>query len=169
MTGRQLARHVVMLCFGLGACSDVVVVTDQPPLYEPWLVTSSDDRNAAGMCSADRFPINSGNPVSCCQDGNRAWYTDDGTRLVFRTYGNACTEEDGIGTNCGGDTGIPCTYGPCGQRNEWAVDAAAVAIFRPDSKPGKCGWEARGVIGCVLGCDWPAGALRVHPEGIPVP
>jgi hypothetical protein len=121
----------------------------------------NEKRNVAGPCSPDGFPTRTGNPISCCQDGNRTWHTNDGKTLVLRIRGTPCTEADGVGTNC---SGRECTYGPCGSRVEWAVTAKEVHIFRPNSKPETCGWEANDVIACKVGCDWPEGAVRRHPE-----
>ncbi len=162
MWGVPRISVIAATCLSLGGCSDAGPVAD-PRL----LATTGSDQRIASLCSAERFPTNQVNSISCCQDGDRTWHTNNGTRLVFRTYdGNVCTEADGISTNCGVGTSpfVPCTYGPCGAKNEWAVDAEAVFVFMPTSKPDKCGWEARGVTGCALGCDWPTGAVRGHPE-----
>lgn len=116
----------------------------------------------AGMCSGDRFPTSVGNPAQCCQDGNRTWHANDNRVLSYRIYGEACREADGVGTNCGvGSTPfVPCAYGPCGVRTEWAIEAEAVHVFHPTSKPAKCGWEVSKIIGCRVSSE-PAGCGRL--------
>ena len=124
----------------------------------------------AGICSGDRFPTSTSNPVQCCQDGNRTWHTNDNRVLSYRLYGEACREADGVGTNCGvGSTPfVPCAYGPCGVRTEWAIAAEAVHIFHPTSKPAKCGWEVSKIIECRVSSDPDGcgrlGTTRSYPE-----
>jgi hypothetical protein len=131
-----------------------------------FLTGAATNKNAAGTCSPDGFSSAVGNPISCCQDGNRTWDTRDGRTLAFRVHAAACTEADGVGTNCGVGSSpfVQCTYGPCGARIEWAVTGKQVHIFGPVSMPNKCGWEVENVVACRVGCDWPAGAVREYPE-----
>ena len=68
-----------------------------------------------------------------------------------------------------------CVYGPCGARIEWSVDAEAVHIFKPTSKPGTCGWAVENVTTCSppqCGDDrgWPVGVdcrFRTCEAGVP--
>lgn len=128
------------------------------------------NQSDAGICSGDRFPTSTSNPVQCCQDGNRTWHTNDNRVLSYRLYGEACREADGVGTNCGvGSTRfVPCAYGPCGVRTEWAIAAEAVHIFHPTSKPAKCGWEVSKIIECRVSSDPDGcgrlGTTRSYPE-----
>ena len=120
----------------------------------------------AQACSPDRFPSRVGNPISCCQDGNRTWHTNNGTTLSFREHAAACTVSDGVGTNCG-DGSSPFVRAPmvrAGPGIEWSVTAEEVHIFKPVSKPGKCGWEVKNVLECRVGCDWPTGACESIPN-----
>lgn len=141
-----------------------LVIAESP--RESTQVIQSD----AGMCSGDRFPTSTSNPVQCCQDGNRTWHTNDNRVLSYRLYGEACREADGVGTNCGvGSTPfVPCAYGPCGVRTEWAIAAEAVHIFHPTSKPAKCGWEVSKIIECRVSSDPDGcgrlGTTRSYPE-----
>jgi hypothetical protein len=129
---------------------------------EPLDLTQPMSKQTADLCSPDRFQAQGPSPISCCQDGNRTWHTNDGKLLGYRVFANPCTEADGESTNC---SGIGCTYGPCGARIEWAVTAAEVHIFRPVSMPQKCGWAVKDTVACRPGtCDWPAGADRDFPE-----
>jgi len=125
----------------------------------------------AEECWADRFPVLGGIPVQCCQDGQRTWHTNDNRVLAFRTYGSPCREADGIGVNCGVGSVpfVPCAYGPCGGRNEWAIVAEEVRIFEPVSKPNKCGWEVRDIVDVIIctdpdGCEWQVKGFRFYPE-----
>lgn len=154
---RFAARAVAAACLSLAVSYAGANPTAKTSEHE----RPKDKKNVAGPCSPDGFPAGNVNPISCCQDGNRAWHTNDGKTLVLRIYGTPCTEADGVGTNC---SGRECTYGPCGAKVEWAVTAQEVHIFRPNSKPETCGWEANHIIACRVGCDWPAGAVRNHPE-----
>jgi hypothetical protein len=125
--------------------------------------------NRAGTCSPDGFSTRTSPEVlMCCQDGHRTWSTRDGTSLAFRVHATACTEDDGVSTNCGIGS-VPfkqCTYGPCGARIEWAVEAAEVRIFMPRSKLDKCGWEVSDIGECLTGdtCDWYKKGVRHFPE-----
>ena len=159
MTRRGLTLTVaVAVWLSTGTYGDAGNVTDEPK--EP------QDKNVAGLCSPDQFSSSSPGPISCCQDGNRMWRTNNGTTLAFTFVGTACTEEDGVGTNCGEGSSplVQCTYSPCGTRNEKVVRAREVHIFQPLSKPNKCGWSVIDVFECSLGCDWPTGAVRENPE-----
>ena len=64
---------------------------------------------------------------------------------------------------------VPCAYGPCGARTEWAIVAEEVRIFEPVSKPNKCGWEVRDIADVIVctdpdGCDWQVKGFRFYPE-----
>jgi hypothetical protein len=156
MSGTRLVVLVVTaVCLSLSAGDAAIVPT------EPLLVKQSDDKRKAGNCSPDRFPSAVGNPISCCQEGNRTYHTNDGKTLALRVFAKPCTEADGESTNC---EGTGCVYGPCGARIEWAVTAEAVRVFKPVSKPEKCGWDVQKVINCRVGCDWPPGSNREYPE-----
>jgi hypothetical protein len=132
--------------------------------------STQGEQSVAEMCSGDRFPTNLPNPVQCCQDGHRTWHTNDNRVLSYRTYGEACREADGVGTNCGvGSTPfVPCAYGPCGAKTEWAIEAEDVQIFEPMSKPTKCGWEVLNIIACRVTADPDGcakiGGTRSYPE-----
>jgi len=145
----------------VAACPDAKSASDESLKLE-----LQNDKNAAGPCSPDGFPSGVGNPINCCQEGNRTYHTNDGRTLVYRIHAAPCTEADGVGTNCGVGSSpfVQCVYGPCGARIEWAVTAEEVHVFVPVSRPGKCGWEVKNVIECRVGCDWPAGAVRQYPE-----
>jgi hypothetical protein len=83
-----------------------------------------------------------------------------GSRLVAARAAKA----NGKSTNCEGGEDEGCVYGPCGGKKEWVVEAEEVHIFKPVSKPRKCGWAVRNVIACKVGCDWPKGSNRSYPE-----
>jgi hypothetical protein len=150
---------VATACIPLAACQDAA--DDDESVQE---VSQSD--NVAGECSPDRFPSAVGNPISCCQEGRKTWHTNDGKTLALRVAGTACTEADGVGTNCGVGSSpfVQCTFGPCGIKSEWAVTAEEVHVFKPVGKPEKCGWEVKNVSSCLVGCAWPQGAVREYPE-----
>jgi hypothetical protein len=40
----------------------------------------------------------------------------------------------------------PCTYSPCGARTEWIFRGEEVKVFKPISKPNKCGWHVWGIV-----------------------
>ena len=155
-----LAPILGLVCLGLTACAGEV------PLESGEL----EVRTPAEACDGDHFPTNLVNPLKCCQDGNRTWHTNNGKVLVYRVYGEPCREADGVGTNCGVGTDpfVQCTYGPCGARNVWRVDAAEVHVFHPDSGRDKCGWSAIGITACTKfegdECDWAQQGTRDFPE-----
>jgi hypothetical protein len=148
----------------------ITLASAVPPSAVPASAAFDGGRPRAGACSDDRFPNTLPNPVQCCQDGNRTWHTTASGILVYRTYGPACREADGVGTNCGlgSDPFVPCAYGPCGTKNEWSIGAEEVWVFAPVSMPSKCGWEARGITRCTTtdadGCEWQKRGVRGFPE-----
>jgi hypothetical protein len=148
---------VTAVCLSLSAGDAAIGPT------EPLLVTQPGDKIKSN-CLPNRLRKDRGDPISCCQDGDRMFLTLDGKRIGFRTFGDKpCTLADGKSTNC---EGMQCVFGPCGGKMEWVATAEEVHIFKPVSNPGKCGWEARKVIACNEGdCkDWTIGGNRSDPE-----
>jgi hypothetical protein len=131
-----------------------------------------DIQAVAGDCDGGHFGFNQGlpNPLSCCQDGNGSWHTNDGKMLAHRVHGDPCREADGTGTNCGlgSQPFVQCEYGPCSSRKVWVLQAASVHIFHPTSNPAKCGWDAEGIKSCQNfegeECDWQVKGSRSFPE-----
>jgi len=153
---RLMALAVTAVCLSLSA-GDAAIVTTEPPLA---------NQTNAGNCSGDRFRKERGDPLSCCQEGNRTYHipADNRKRLIFRTYDKPCTGANGQSANCEGGESEGCVHGPCGGKREWVVDAEELHIFKPVSQPGKCGWAVRNVIACREGCDWPKGSNLSDPE-----
>jgi hypothetical protein len=155
---RLMALAVIAVCLSLSA-GDAAIVTTKPSLA---------NQRTAGNCSGDRFPKRVGDPIRCCQEGNRTYHipAPNSKRLIFRTYDKPCTEANGRSTNCEGDeTNQECAYGPCGGKREWVVEAEKVHIFKPVSRPRQCGWAVEGNLKCIEGdCkDWPTGG-KSFPE-----
>jgi hypothetical protein len=163
------------VCLSLSAGDAATVPT------EPLLVQQPDakkkgnekDKTMKSNCSPDRFPIvvpdnRPAVPLSCCQDGDRTYQTNDGKTLAIRVLGTPCTEADGKGANCEGqrrDDPRACAYGPCGLKIESVVTGNQVFIFKPKKGPKKCGLEVRDVSKCEGDCgDWPIGKTRSDPE-----
>jgi hypothetical protein len=167
---RLVALLVTAVCLSLSA-GDAAIVPTEPLLVQQSGAKKKDkekDKTIPSNCSPDRFPITVPDgrpavPLSCCQDGNRTYHTNDGKTLAFRTFANPCTEADGVSTNC---EGRGCFYGPCGAKIVRAVTAKKVNVFKPASEPEKCGWSVHNFIDCREGdCkDWPKRAKRSEPE-----
>jgi hypothetical protein len=172
---RFVALVVTAVCLSLSA-GDAAIVPTEPLLVQQSGAKKKDkekDKTIPSNCSPDRFPIKVPDdrpavPLSCCQDGDRTYHTNDGKRLAIRVLGTPCTEADGKGTNCEGRRDDPhtCAYGPCGVKIELVVTGDQVFIFKPKKGPKKCGLEVREVSECSGGdCgDWPIGKTRSIPE-----
>lgn len=148
------------LAIPIGIAFVAITVFTISALSRSAAATQVQEAGNAESCSSDRFPP--GSTISqCCQDGNRTWHKIGGN-LVYRTYSEPCREEDGIGTNCGVGSNPfkPCSYGPCGARNEWAITAENISVFTPLSIPNKCGWSAVNILD-YLTCNDPDGCGRV--------
>jgi hypothetical protein len=152
--------------FGLAACAG----HDVDPLLDDVAAetrsASHGKSPAAHACESTMFM---GSVHECCRDGNRAVYVatppgESERALFFREILTPCTMLDGS-SQCGRDLGIMCNVGPCGGFAAARVNATHVTVFKPTSKPDKCGWEARGDVTCVSGCDWePNKSVRYKPE-----
>jgi hypothetical protein len=158
---------VPALFISLVACHDSPIAADSG-YARLQFDQAATEKNIASQCSGETFPSNLPSPLSCCQDGNRTFHTTPaagvGTVLAMRGRGLACTEADGVSTNCGVGAASPCFHGPCGAHTEWAVTAEEVHIFHPESKPAMCGYEATNVIEVRVGVDWAVGLSSSKPE-----
>jgi hypothetical protein len=168
MRSRIAHKTVAALCISLAACNDSRITGGErfDEFQTPQIAL---EKNIGGDCSGDTFPSNLPGPLSCCQDGNRTFHTTSnasgaGTVLALRGQGTACTEADGVSTNCGVGTAGPCFNGPCGAHIEWAVIAEEAHVFYPESKPAMCGYEVKNVIEVRSGVDWAVGSSHAKPE-----
>jgi hypothetical protein len=151
---RLVALVVTAVCLSFSADDAAFVPTERRHVKQPGAKIKSN-------CLPNRLRKDRGDPISCCQDGNRMYLTLDGHKMGFRTISaKPCASADGKSKNCEGEQ---CVYGPCGGKIEWLVTADEVHIFKPVSNPGNCGWEARGIKECEK-CDFPIGGNRSDPE-----
>ena len=163
---RLVALVVTAVCLSFSAGDAGIVPTERRNVKKP-------DGKIKSNCLPNRLRKDRGDPISCCQDGDRMYLTLDGHKMAFRTLGGKpCTEADGKGANCEGQQDDPqtCAYGPCGAKKEFIVTAEKVHIFKPHvehhGKPKKCGWTVNQFIECKLGdCkDWTKGSDHSDPE-----
>ncbi len=157
-----MRRRTLLVCI-IGIALVTIATFGIPALRRGAMVQGATQNNNPGnaqLCSSDRFPTGTGNSSQCCQEGNRTWHKSSNGNLVYRTYGEPCREEDGVGVNCGEGSNKLCAYGPCGARVEWALEAEYAYVFRPTSKPNKCGWSAVNITDYFL-CKDPDGCGRI--------
>ena len=104
----------------------------------------------ASTCSGSRFPPSAGDPLQCCQDGEFTWHIVGGGanlgRVAKRSYGRPCRQADGVSKNCGVGSSpfVPCSFGPCGAKNEWVAGSNTSRVFVPGSLSDVCGWDTNG-------------------------
>jgi hypothetical protein len=91
-------------------------------------------------CDGKYFPINKGGSSSCCQMGNELFHVAP-TGLAHRTLGPACSRT-GAG-DVGKCSGTQCYFGPCGAHVEGVLKCDTALVFKPESNPQVCGYQAK--------------------------
>jgi hypothetical protein len=100
--------------------------------------------DAPRVCDGKFFPIYIGGSSSCCQVGNDLFHVSRYGGLAHRKTGRACTEADGISTNCFGTEEDACHFGPCGGAkppDDLLLHGWDTKIFKPNSNPKVCGYQ----------------------------